>query len=102
MKNENYDIVIIGGGPAGIASAYAAKKHFNHVLIIERKDRLGGILEQCIHDGFGISRYNEELSGPEYARKEIAKLDNIDVALNANVYAITKDCRSCGVAHPTF
>lgn len=91
MKNENYDIVIIGGGPAGIASAYAAKKHFNHVLIIERKDRLGGILEQCIHDGFGISRYNEELSGPEYARKEIAKLDNIDVALNANVYAITKD-----------
>ncbi len=91
MKNENYDIVIIGGGPAGIASAYAAKKHFNHVLIIERKDCLGGILEQCIHDGFGISRYNEELSGPEYARKEIAKLDNIDVALNANVYAITKD-----------
>ncbi len=87
MIKKMYDVVIIGGGPAGLSAAKEARKYFKDILIIERKDTLGGILLQCIHDGFGLMRYKEELTGPEYASKEIDKLEeDIDVALNANVY----------------
>lgn len=90
MIKNKYDVVIIGGGPAGLSAASAARKYFKDILIIERKDTLGGILLQCIHDGFGLMRYKEELTGPEYAYKEISKLkEDIDVALNANVYYLS-------------
>ncbi len=67
----NYDVVVIGGGPAGLAAAISANKAGSKVLLIEREARLGGILKQCIHDGFGIVKFGEKLSGPEYAERYI-------------------------------
>ncbi len=68
---ERLDVVVIGGGPAGLAAAIAADKEGASVLIVEREARLGGILKQCIHDGFGLVRFGEKLSGPEYAERFI-------------------------------
>jgi thioredoxin reductase len=69
-----YDVTIIGGGPAGLAAAITADKAGARVLLIEREGRLGGILKQCIHDGFGLLRFEEKLSGPEYAYRFIREL----------------------------
>ena len=91
---ENYDIVVIGGGPAGLGAAVEAKKQgIAKVLIIERDIELGGILQQCIHNGFGIHTFNEELTGPEYAQRYInmAKEENIDILLDTIVISICKD-----------
>lgn len=66
---EHYDVLIIGGGPAGLSAAIAAGKEGARVLLIEREARLGGILKQCIHDGFGLLRFGEKLSGPEYVER---------------------------------
>ncbi|GAB6106446.1 NAD(P)/FAD-dependent oxidoreductase [Fusibacter bizertensis] len=63
----DYDSIVIGGGPAGLAAAYQMKIEGANVLILEREDRLGGILKQCIHDGFGLIEFNQVLTGPEYA-----------------------------------
>ena len=64
------DLVIIGGGPAGMAAAVAARDAgIQDILILERDDALGGILRQCIHNGFGLHRFGQELTGPEYAAK---------------------------------
>lgn len=71
---EAYDVVIIGGGPAGLAAAVAAKEHGTQkILILERDRELGGILNQCIHNGFGLHTFKEELTGPEYALRYIKK-----------------------------
>ena len=66
---KSVDVVVIGGGPAGLAAAIAAKKEGASVLLIEREARLGGIMKQCIHDGFGLIRFDEKLSGPEYVER---------------------------------
>ena len=71
-----YDLVVVGGGPAGLAAAEEAKKNgAGSVLIIERDKELGGILNQCIHDGFGVERFGEALSGPEYVARFLPALE---------------------------
>jgi thioredoxin reductase len=69
-----YDVTVIGGGPAGLAAAAAADRAGARTLLVEREARLGGILKQCIHDGFGLVRFGEKLSGPEYAQRDIDEL----------------------------
>ncbi len=72
----HHDIVIIGGGPAGLSAAAAARKAgIQDILILERDGVLGGILNQCIHNGFGLHTFKEELTGPEYAARYIAMVE---------------------------
>lgn len=89
-----YDIVVIGGGPAGLAAAAAAKKNgVDKILVIERDSELGGILNQCIHNGFGLHTFKEELTGPEYAARFITQVEElgIECVKNTMVMDISKE-----------
>ncbi len=95
---KNYDVIVIGGGPAGLAAACSAcEKGAKKVLVIERDKELGGILNQCIHNGFGLHRFKEELTGPEYAGRFIKLLQETkaEVLLDTMVVEITADHWVC-------
>ena len=91
---ESYDIVIIGGGPAGLAAAVSAKRSgISSILVLERDRELGGILNQCIHNGFGLHTFKEELTGPEYAQRFIDQVEELGIGyrLNTMVMEISRE-----------
>ena len=81
VQTRAFDVVVIGGGPAGMAAALAAHEAGAHVAIVEREQHLGGILRQCIHPGFGLSHFKQELTGPEYAQRFIDQVRATDIVL---------------------
>lgn len=103
---NNYDVVVIGGGPAGLAAAIAAENAGARVLLVEREARLGGVLKQCIHDGFGVIRFGERLSGCEYASRLIEEIKHTkvetallsfvtDVKKSGDGFELCLSCREC-------
>lgn len=98
MKDIRCDVAVIGGGPAGLAAALGAKENgAEKVLIIERDTSLGGILQQCIHPGFGLTRFGEELTGPEYAARyeEKVNLTDIEIMTDAMVLEVSGNTAIC-------
>ena len=91
VPTQAFDVVVIGGGPAGMAAALAAHKAGARVAIVEREQHLGGILRQCIHPGFGLSHFKQELTGPEYAQRFIDQMHGTDIALFLNSMVIGID-----------
>lgn len=93
VQTQAFDVVVIGGGPAGMAAALAAQNAGAHVAIVEREQHLGGILRQCIHPGFGLSHFKQELTGPEYAQRFIdqVRATNIALFLGSMVLGIDSD-----------
>lgn len=90
-REERCDVLVVGGGAAGLSAASSASKAGANVMVVEREHALGGILNQCIHNGFGLHRFGEELTGPEYAARDIACVEesgSVDVLLDASVLSM--------------
>lgn len=96
MKQPQYDVTVIGGGPAGLAAAAKAAKTGAAVLLVERETRLGGILKQCIHDGFGLVRFGEKLSGPEYASRFVRALAETSTEVRVHTFVSRLQKLDCG------
>ena len=96
VATQAFDVVVIGGGPAGMAAALAAHKAGARVSIVERERHLGGILRQCIHPGFGLSHFKQELTGPEYAQRFIDQVRATDIALFLDSMVIEIDGDASG------
>ena len=105
MNELNVSVAVVGGGPAGLAAAVSAKKNgAPEVLIIERDTRLGGILQQCIHPGFGLSYFHEELTGPEYAGvfREEAEKEGVEALLDAMVLSVDATAHEITLVSPAL
>lgn len=98
VQTQAFDVVVIGGGPAGMAAALAAHNAGAHVAIVEREQHLGGILRQCIHPGFGLSHFKQELTGPEYAQRFIDQVHATDIALFLDSMVLGIDSGECAGA----
>jgi NADPH-dependent 2,4-dienoyl-CoA reductase/sulfur reductase-like enzyme len=101
MNSVTKEVVIIGGGSAGLAAAVRLyQKGVRDILIVEREKKLGGILRQCIHDGFGLTRFQEVLSGPEYAQRFIDTVErlNIPYVVDTTVLSVTPDKKVTAVS----
>ncbi len=99
-----YEVIVIGAGPAGLAAAIGARESgCKNILVIDREDHLGGILQQCIHPGFGLKNFKSELTGPEYAHRYITRLKNlkIDYLIDTFVYSIDKN-RTVLISNPSI
>jgi thioredoxin reductase len=99
-KSENtYDVTIIGGGPAGLSAALSSAKNNAKTLLIEREAKLGGILKQCIHDGFGLIMFKQKLTGPEYAQYYINMLEKTDVEVTCSTFVTEMKRKEDGTFH---
>jgi thioredoxin reductase len=96
---KDYDVAVIGGGPAGLSAALSSSKSLAKTLIIEREDKLGGILKQCIHDGFGLIKFNRKMTGPEYALQyiKLVKKENIEILTSTFVTDIKYENGICNI-----
>ena len=93
-----YDVIVIGGGPGGLAAAISAHENRAHVLLIEREARLGGMLKQCIHDGFGLARFGERLAGPEYVERFIDRLEELGIEAHTQTFVTRVEKTPAGFA----
>jgi len=97
---KEYDVVVIGGGPAGMGAAIESSKTGAKTLLIERDNRLGGILNQCIHNGFGLHYFKEELTGPEYANRFVQLLKDTDVDVKLNTFVTRINGKKITIVSP--
>ena len=95
---QGYDVIVIGGGPAGLAAAISAKENGAQVLIIEREERTGGMLKQCIHDGFGLQRFGERLAGPEYVERFIDRAAELGIDVMCRTFVTRAEKSDKGFA----
>jgi len=85
---RSWDVIVIGAGPAGLAAAIAAHDSGARVCLVEREDRSGGILKQCIHDGFGLVRYGQKLTGPEYAWRDLQEVQRRGIEILSKTFLL--------------